>query len=93
MARPEDLRRLALLMLEELAARGGSLRVKYWKTYRLARFWVGDLADYVVRRLVEGGYLEVRDGRAVLLRRFSTSKKPREILLEAHRLLLSMARA
>jgi len=51
--------RLALLLLEELALRGGSSRLKYLKTYRYIAFWLGpDYAEYMLKRLVEGNYIE-----------------------------------
>ena len=89
---PAKLRELALLMLEELAIRNGSVKARYWKTYRLARFWLGDLADYVVRRLVEGGFIAVSGGVVRLAKPVKTGKTLNRVIKEAHSVVLELAR-
>ncbi len=64
--RPET--RLALLLLEEVALRGGSAKLRFLKTYRYLVFWLGrDYACYFIERLREGGYIDV-EGEKVRLR-------------------------
>ncbi len=62
MSRVSELRpeaKLALLLLEELALRGGTVKLRFLKTYRYLVFWLGrNRAEYFLRRLVEGGYIE-----------------------------------
>ncbi|MCY0890942.1 MAG: hypothetical protein OWQ51_08235 [Pyrobaculum arsenaticum] len=83
--------RLALLMLEELALRrGGRAKLKYWKTYRMAVFWLGkEVAENIVKRLVDGGYIRVEGGYVVLTRRFAHSKSLSAVLRDAYTLLAS----
>ncbi|MFB6491398.1 MAG: hypothetical protein TU35_009245 [Thermoproteus sp. AZ2] len=51
---------LALLMLEELALRGGRIKAKHWRTYRAVSFWAGEgTASTIVKRLAEGGFLRI----------------------------------
>ncbi len=75
---------LALLMLEELAIRGGRARLKYVKTYRQISFWLGpSKARYIVETLVRGNYLALEGDRAVLLKHVT----PRRTLGEIRRAL------
>lgn len=83
---------VALYMLEELAWRG-RVRLKYWKTYRMVKFWLGgDVADMVVKRLVEGGYIKVEGDRAVLLRVFTPKRRLGAVLREAYSLVAGKSR-
>jgi len=85
---------LALHMLEELALRRGNrVKVKYWKTYRLAEFWLGsDVAQAVLKRLVEGGYVKIEGAYVVLLKPFKPSKTLNEVLKSAYNLLATARR-
>lgn len=82
------LARAALLMLEELALRsGGKAKLRYWKTYRMAEFWLGrGVAESIVAKLAEGGYIKVEDGYVVLIKRFTHKRSLRSILKEAYNL-------
>lgn len=81
---------LALCMLEELVLRGGRLRLKYWKTYRMAQFWLGRAeAGEILDRLVKGGLVKLEGDRASLLKPFRVEKSLGSVLREAHRLLTS----
>ncbi|HII47186.1 hypothetical protein [Pyrobaculum aerophilum] len=81
--------RLALLMLEELALRkNGKIKDKYWKTYRMVVFWLGkEVADGIVRKLIEGGFIKIEGKYIVLVKRFSHGKSLNAILREAYNLL------
>ncbi|RFA97283.1 hypothetical protein [Pyrobaculum aerophilum] len=81
--------KLALLMLEELALRkNGKIKVKYWKTYRMVVFWLGkEVADGIVRKLIEGGFIKIEGKYIVLVKRFSHGKSLNAILREAYNLL------
>jgi hypothetical protein len=89
----ELLAKLALLMLEELALRrGGRVKPKYWKTYRMAEFWLGrETAQRVLDRLVEGGYVRIDGAYVVLAKRFTPQKSLRAVLREAYSLLATGA--
>jgi hypothetical protein len=92
-ASKDVLTRLALLMLEELSLReGGAVRLRYWKTYRMVEFWLGEgVAQLIARRLAEGGYVKLEGGRAVLLKRLSTRRSLGQILRDAYALLTAGA--
>jgi hypothetical protein len=89
----ELLAKLALLMLEELALRrGGRVKSKYWKTYRMAEFWLGrETARRVLERLAEGGYVKIDGAYVVLTRRFTPQKSLRAVLRDAYNLLATGA--
>jgi hypothetical protein len=89
----ELLAKLALLMLEELALRrNGRVKPNYWKTYRLAEFWLGrETARRVLERLIEGGYVKIDGEYVVLLRRFTPHKSLRAVLRDAYSLLATGA--
>ena len=89
----ELLAKLALLMLEELALRrGGRVKFKYWKTYRMAEFWLGrEVARKVLDRLTEGGYVRIDGAYVVLARRFTPQKSLRAVLRDAYNLLATGA--
>lgn len=94
LANMPDVRRLytslALHMLEELMLRGGRLRLRYWKTYRMARFWLGDReASEILERLVKGGLIRLEGDRAVLTRPFEVKRTLGAVLRAAHSLLTS----
>ncbi len=75
---------LALLMLEELAIRGGRARLKYVKTYRQISFWLGpSKARYIVETLARGSYLALEGDRVVLLRHVA----PKHTLTEIQKML------
>lgn len=79
---------IALLMLEELALRGGKIKPKYWKTYRLANFWLGrEVAKNIVNKLVEGGYIKFQEGHVVLTKVFKPQKTLGSVLRESYILL------
>ncbi|WP_243681426.1 DUF126 domain-containing protein [Vulcanisaeta souniana] len=76
--------RLALLLLEELELRGGKVRLKYLKVYRLINYWLGhDYARKIIDRLVLTGYIAIKNDRIELLRRFKTSKSQGQVYREA----------
>jgi len=85
---------LALHMLEELALRRGyKVKVKYWKTYRLVEFWLGsEVAQAVLKRLVEGGYVKFEGAYVVLLKPFKPSKTLNGVLKSAYNLLATSRR-
>ncbi|MEM4651993.1 MAG: hypothetical protein QW086_09230 [Pyrobaculum sp.] len=89
----ELLAKLALLMLEELALRrNGRVKPSYWKTYRLAGFWLGrETVRRVLERLVEGGYVKIDGEYVVLLKRFTPQKSLRAVLRDAYSLLATGA--
>jgi len=89
----ELLVKLALLMLEELALRrGGRVKPRYWKTYRMAEFWLGrETVHRVLERLVEGGYVKIDGEYVVLLKRFTPQKSLRAVLRDAYSLLATGA--
>lgn len=81
---------LALYMLEELMLRGGRLRTKYWKTYRMARFWLGETeAAKILERLVSGGLVRLEGDRAILVKPFEVKRTLNAVLKAAHALLTS----
>ena len=88
------LARAALLMLEELALRrDGKAKLKYWKTYRMAVFWLGrGVADGIVAKLAEGGYIKVEGRYVVLMRRFTHGRSLNSILKEAYNLFATGTR-
>ena len=52
--------RLAMLLLRELAYRGGRAKLRYLKTYRAILEWGGeDYASYILNRLKEGSLVKV----------------------------------
>lgn len=80
---------LALYMLEELAWRE-KVKLKYWKTFRLVQFWLGEeTARKIVEKLVEGGYIRLEGRHVVLLKKFKPSKSLNAILRETYILLVS----
>ncbi|MEZ0319080.1 MAG: hypothetical protein ABWK05_03675 [Pyrobaculum sp.] len=82
---------LALYMLEELALRRrGRVRLRYWKTYRMAQFWLGEeAAKQVVSKLIEGGYVKVEGDYVVLVKQFTVKKSLNAVLKDAYNLLVS----
>jgi hypothetical protein len=88
------LARVALLMLEELALRrDGRAKFKYWKTYRMAVFWLGkSVADSIVARLAGGGYIKIEGRYVILIKRFTHGKSLNSILKEAYNLLATGTR-
>ncbi len=89
----ELLAKLALLMLEELALRRNSrVKPRYWKTFRMAEFWLGrETARRVLERLVAGGYVKIDGEYVVLLKRFTPQKSLRAVLRDAYSLLATGA--
>ncbi|MEM0369523.1 MAG: hypothetical protein QXE80_02385 [Pyrobaculum sp.] len=81
---------IALLMLEELAIRGGKIKPKYWKTYRLANFWFGsEVTSHILNKLIEGGYIKIQDSYIVLIKAFRPQKSLGSVLRGFYTLLAS----
>lgn len=80
--------RIAALILEELALRNGRCKLKYLKTYRAVRFWMGaGKADYIIERLALGGYLEVAGEYVVLKRDIRTRRSLQEVVSSVKELI------
>ncbi|MFN3803629.1 MAG: hypothetical protein ACK4SY_01075 [Pyrobaculum sp.] len=79
---------LALYMLEELAWRE-KVKLKYWKTFRLVQFWLGEeTARKIVEKLAEGRYIKLEGGYVILLKKFKPSKSLNAILRDTYTLLV-----
>lgn len=76
-------------MLEELALRRGArAKMRYWKSFRLAQFWLGDeTARRIVQRLAEGGYIKTEGEYVVLMKRFAPQKSLRAVLRDVYTLV------
>lgn len=81
--------RLATLILEELAVRSRPVKLRFLKTYRLISFWLSpEIAQYIISKLREGGYINVDDkGRASLRVSMKVSKNLKRIIEEAEKLV------
>ncbi len=83
--------KMALCILEELAAVGGASRLKYLKSYRMISYWIGEsYARQIVDKMVRGQYVRVEDDKVVLLRRFSVSKSVSRVLRELKSVIITM---
>lgn len=66
---------IALLLLEELALRGGSAKLKYIRTYKAVEFWAGEpAARLIIERLKEGGFIRIEGERIVLSKQIKPSR-------------------
>jgi len=65
----------ALLMLEELATRGGRVRRKYWRTYRIFTFWLGpEFTRDIISKLENAGYVRCERDRVFLAKELRITK-------------------
>lgn len=81
---------LALLMLEELALRGGRIKARHWRTYRAVSFWAGEnTASTIIKRLAEGGFLRMEGDYVELAKPI----KPPRGLREIERRALALAKS
>ena len=81
---------IALKILEELAYRNGRVKLKFLKTYRMICYWKGvEYANYIIKRLVEGKYIQVNGEYVNLLRQdIKVDKSLTRILKELKELLI-----
>jgi hypothetical protein len=82
--------RLALLLLEEVELRGGKVRLRFLKVYRLVAYWLGkNYAGNLISKLVASGYLSIKDDSVELLRRFKANRTIMQVYREARELVIS----
>ncbi len=80
--------RLAMLLLRELAYRGGRAKLRYLKTYRAILEWGGeDYALYILNRLKEGSLVKVEGDYVALTGRVQPGN-PIKLAEEARALLI-----
>jgi len=80
--------RLAMLLLRELAYRGGRAKLRYLKTYRAILEWGGeDYASYILNRLKEGSLVKVEGDYVALTGRVQPGN-PIKLAEEARVLLI-----
>lgn len=59
--------KLAMLLLRELAYRGGRAKLRYLKTYRAIVEWGGvEYANYIINRLRDGSLIRIEGNYVVL---------------------------
>ncbi|WP_048062809.1 hypothetical protein [Caldivirga maquilingensis] len=80
--------RLAMLLLRELAYRGGKARLKYLKVYRTILEWGGgDYAAYILNRLKDGSLIKI-DGNYIILTATIQPSSPTRLEREAREMLI-----
>ncbi|MDT7902807.1 MAG: hypothetical protein RQ838_01930 [Caldivirga sp.] len=80
--------RLAMLLLRELAYRGGRAKLRYLKTYRAILEWGSeDYASYILNRLKEGSLVKVEGDYVALTGRVQPGN-PIKLAEEARALLI-----
>ncbi len=80
--------RLAMLILRELAYRGGRAKLKYLKVYRTIIEWGGeDYAVYILNRLKDGSLIKIEDKYVVLTTKVQPSN-PTKLEREARVMLI-----
>ncbi len=58
--------------------------MRFLKTWRMMVFWLGpDYAGHILRRLLEGGYVESRMGKICLVKEFPKRRSLTAMLKEA----------
>lgn len=80
-----------MLLLRELAYRGGRAKLRYLKVYRTIEYWAGvEYARYIVERLSSGGLVKI-DGDYLVLSTRAQPEKPDKLMMEARRILIGGA--
>ena len=80
--------RLAMLILREVAYRGGRAKLKYLKVYRTIIEWGGeDYAVYILNRLKDGSLIKIEDKYVVLTTKVQPSN-PTKLEREARVMLI-----
>ena len=80
--------RLAMLMLRELAYKGGKAKLKYLKVYRTILEWGGEnYAIYILSRLKVGSLIRI-EGNYIVLTTMIQPNNPTRLEREAREILI-----